>query len=106
MALAVSVPASDWIAKAPQSLGVLQEKLAILRQPVEALQKMLHGLEQAATPTSSPGGEQPVTVQPGGGLLSELFSGTTLTLSRSFTTIIILFFLLSSAIGCCAAWSR
>ena len=31
MALAVSVPASDWIAKAPQSLGVLQEKLAILR---------------------------------------------------------------------------
>ena len=35
-------------------------------------------------------------MQPGGGLLSEVFSGTTLTLSRSFTTIIILFFLLSS----------
>ncbi len=96
VALAVSVPASDWIAKAPQSLGVLEEKLAILRRPLEALQKMLHGLEQATTPTSSSGAQQPVTVQSGGGLLSDLFSGTTLTLSRSFTTLIILFFLLSS----------
>ena len=41
-------------------------------------------------------GGQPVTVQPGGGLLGEVFSGTTLTLSRTFTTIVVLFFLLSS----------
>ena len=83
----------DWIAKAPSSLNILQDKLAILRQPLEALQKMVHGLEQATTPS---GGEQAVTVQPGGGLLSDVFSGTTMTLSRSFTTIIVLYFLLSS----------
>lgn len=96
MALALSVPASDWIAKAPGSLQILEEKLAILRQPLEALQKMVHGVEQATSPSGGAGGGQAVTVQPGGGLLSEVFSGTTLTLSRSFTTIIVLFFLLSS----------
>lgn len=95
MALAVSIPASDWIAKAPQTFAVLQEKLAFLKQPLAALQKVLHGVEQVATPNSSQGG-QPVTVQPGSGLLGEVFSGTTLTLSRTFTTIIILFFLLSA----------
>ena len=96
LALALSVPASDWIAKAPGSLAILQEKLAILRQPLEALQKMVHGLEQATTPSGGTDSGQAVTVQPGGGLLSDVFSGTTLTLSRSFTTIIVLYFLLSS----------
>ena len=95
MALAVSVPASDWIAKAPQTFAVLEEKLAILKQPLAALKKVLHGVEQATTPGPTQGG-QPVTVQPGSGLLGELFSGTTLTLSRTFTTIIVLFFLLSA----------
>ncbi len=96
LALALSVPASDWIAKAPGSLAILQEKLAILRQPLEGLQKMVHGLEQATTPSGGTDSGQAVTVQPGGGLLSDVFSGTTLTLSRSFTTIIVLYFLLSS----------
>lgn len=96
MALALSVPASDWIGKAPGSLQILQDKLAFLREPLEALQKMVHGLEQATTPSNTQNGEQPVTVQPGGGLLSDVFSGTTLTLSRSFTTIIVLYFLLSA----------
>ena len=96
MALAVSIPASDWIAKAPQTFAVLQEKLAFLKQPLAALQKVLHGVEQVTTPNPSPQGGQPVTVQPGSGLLGEVFSGTTLTLSRTFTTIIVLFFLLSA----------
>ena len=96
MALAVSIPASDWIAKAPQTFAVLQEKLAFLKQPLAALQKVLHGVEQVTTANPSPQGGQPVTVQPGSGLLGEVFSGTTLTLSRTFTTIIVLFFLLSA----------
>lgn len=70
LALVLSVLASDWIAKAPGSLGILQEKLAILRQPLEALQKVVHGVEQATTPSNPAGGEQAVTVQPGGGLLT------------------------------------
>ena len=53
MALAVSVPASDWIAKAPQSLrSRSQEKLAILEQPLAALQKVLHGVETGDQPAA------------------------------------------------------
>jgi predicted PurR-regulated permease PerM len=34
----ISVPASGWIQKAPESLPLLKEKLAILRQPLDYLQ--------------------------------------------------------------------
>ena len=37
-----------------------------------------------------------MTVQQDSGVLGEVFSGTALTLSRAFTTLIILFFLLSA----------
>ena len=55
MALAVSVPASAWIAKAPQSLNLLQEKLAVLRRPLGALQDVLHGIETATQPAAAGG---------------------------------------------------
>ena len=95
-ALAVSVPASAWIAKAPESLSLLQDKLEFLRRPLGALQHVLHGIETATEPGSASGGGQPVTVQPASGMLGDIFSGTTLTLSRIFTTLVILFFLLSA----------
>jgi predicted PurR-regulated permease PerM len=96
VALTVSVPASGWIGKAPASLAVLQEKLAVLRRPLEALQDVLHGLEDATTPAAPAEGGQTVTVQDGGALFGQVFSGTALMLSRSLTTVIMLFFLLSS----------
>ena len=74
---------------------MLEEKLAVLRHPLEAFQKVLHGLEQATTPARPrrrAAGHRPA----GQRLLGEVFSGTTLTLSRIFTTIVVLFFLLSS----------
>ena len=95
-ALTISVPASGWIQKAPESLPLLKEKLALLRQPIEALQNMFHDLERATTPAAANSGTQTVTVQQDSGVLGEVFSGTALTLSRAFTTLIILFFLLSA----------
>jgi predicted PurR-regulated permease PerM len=96
MVLAVSVPASAWITKAPESLSLLQDKLEVLRRPLGALQHVLHGIETATQPGTGSGGGQPVTVQPASGMLGDLFSGTTLTLSRIFTILVILFFLLSA----------
>ena len=96
IALAVSVPASAWIAKAPESLNLLQEKLAVLRQPLGALQHVLQGIETATQPAAASGSGQPVTVQPASGMLGDIFSGTTLTLSRIFTILVVLFFLLSA----------
>src|SRR4051794_2609327 len=49
VALTISVPASGWIRKAPESVKVLQEKLAVLRRPFEAMQNVAHSVEKAAT---------------------------------------------------------
>ena len=65
----ISVPASGWIRKAPESLPLLKEKLAILRQPLDYLQNGLKELENITGPTS--GTEiagQTVTVKQGSGL--------------------------------------
>jgi predicted PurR-regulated permease PerM len=43
LGFAVSVPASGWIAKAPQSLPALLEKLSFLREPIRLVQ---HGVQQ------------------------------------------------------------
>jgi predicted PurR-regulated permease PerM len=93
----ISVPASGWIQKAPESLPLLKEKLAILRQPLDYFQNGLKELENITGPTG--GAEvagQTLTVKQDSGLAGYLATGTATTLSRSFTTMIILFFLLAS----------
>ena len=90
----ISVPASGWIQKAPESLPLLKDKLAILRQPLDYLQNGVKELENLTGPTGGAG--QTVTMKQGSGLAGALATGTATTLSRSFTTMIILFFLLAS----------
>jgi predicted PurR-regulated permease PerM len=92
----ISVPASGWIQKAPEGLPLLKEELAVLRQPLNYLQSGLKGLENLTGPTAVEGSGQTVTVKQGSGLAGSLATGTATTLSRSFTTMIILFFLLAS----------
>jgi predicted PurR-regulated permease PerM len=94
---AVSVPASGWIKRAPESLPLLKEKLAVLREPLDFLQRGVHELESMATsPTSEAAPESNVTVQPASGLAGHLATGTASILSRFFTTMVLLFFLLAS----------
>jgi predicted PurR-regulated permease PerM len=93
----ISVPASGWIQKAPEGLPLLKEKLTILRQPLDYLQNGLKELENLTGPSGrSEGSGQTITVKQGSGLAGSLATGTATTLSRSFTTMIILFFLLAS----------
>ncbi|HEY0419430.1 MAG TPA: AI-2E family transporter [Acetobacteraceae bacterium] len=101
---AAYLPASGWIAKVPESLPKLQERLGFLKEPVQALQ---HGAEQvqkameqtpadAAATTAAP---VPVTVerQPGaGGLGLSILSGTRVLLGQVVTVVVTLFFLLTS----------
>jgi predicted PurR-regulated permease PerM len=96
VAFSVSIPASGWIQKAPESLPLLQEKLSVLRQPLDFLQ---HGLKELENVTASPGqnsNAQTVTVASGSSIGGYLATGTANILSRFFTTIIVLFFLLAS----------
>jgi predicted PurR-regulated permease PerM len=90
----VSVPAANWIQKAPESLPLLKEKLAVLRQPIDYIQSAFKELGSIASPSGE--GGQAVTVTQGGGLLGHVAIGTATTLTRFFTMIVCLFFLLAS----------
>ena len=105
---AISVPASGWIAKAPQSVPTLEAKLSFLRRPIAMVQnatsqmdKLLHQGEKA---TGSGGGKPPevVAVNSGGesmgmgvGVGLSVLTGTRAFLSQIFTLVLVLFFLLA-----------
>jgi predicted PurR-regulated permease PerM len=97
---AISVPASGWISKAPESLPALQHKLSFLNGPIHAVQngmKKLQGLmDQTSTPTV---GVRTVAVQQSGtsGLTSvgsSILIGTRAFLGQLFSMLLMLFFLL------------
>lgn len=94
---AISVPASGWIGRAPESLPVLKEKLAVLREPLDFIQKGLGEVEKMAAPAAAQGaGEAAAPAASTHGLGTYLASGTAAILTRFFTTMVLLFFLLAS----------
>ena len=94
----VSVPASNWIAKAPQSLPQLQQRLGFLAQPIEFFR---HGVDQVQhlLQQQPPEGQQVVSVQPQsnmGGVGLSVLEGTRAALGQVLTLAVVLFFLLAS----------
>jgi len=103
IAAAISVPASGWISKAPQSLPALQHKLAFLHGPIDAAQsaiKRVQGLMENSSggPAGASHQAQFVQVQPQGSGLesvgSTLLLSTRAFLGQIFTMLLMLFFLL------------
>lgn len=93
LGFALSNPAAEWVAKAPDSLRRLETRLFFFKQPIANLQSVGQQVEKIAeTPTER---ATPVTLA-GTGLSSRLFSGTTSALIGLGTTITLLFFLLLS----------
>jgi predicted PurR-regulated permease PerM len=97
---AISVPASGWIARAPDSLAALEHKLAFLRQPISAVEAgiaRLQGVIGSAGGSGGSGGGQHMSVTSGlAGVLTTGLSGTKFLLGEIFTLVLILFFLLAS----------
>jgi predicted PurR-regulated permease PerM len=93
---AISLPDSSWVAKAPETLRLLEERISILRRPIDYLQETLKQVETATTLADRSDDAPTVAVKEGGGLAAHLFAGTATTLSRFFTTMVVLFFLLAS----------
>ena len=92
----ISGPASGWIAKAPEVLPLLKQKLVLLQRPIAYLQTAFKELEETATSASQSSVAPTVAVKDTNSIASAL-AGTTLTIvSRLFTTMIILFFLLAA----------
>jgi predicted PurR-regulated permease PerM len=98
LAAAVSVPASGWLAKAPQSLPTLEQRIGAFKQPFEFLR---HGLEQVQNLMQQPPpeGEQRVVVEQQsnlGGVGMTLLAGTRAALGQVLTLVVVLFFMLSA----------
>ena len=90
---AVSGPAGTWAAKLPEGIPRLQERLSIVREPINTLQRFLHQVEDFGGTGPSTNATAPAQ---GPTLLTDLFKGTRNFAGGFFTTVLFLFFLLVS----------
>ena len=102
---ALSVPASAWIAKAPQSLPALMDKLSFLQRPIQLVEQGVHELQNAMSPGEQEPAAQPVVTvkQPSDvsshvlGIGSTVLAGGRAFLGQGFTVMLLLFFFLASS---------
>jgi predicted PurR-regulated permease PerM len=88
----VSGPAAGWLAKAPQNFAQLEQRLHVLKRPVEEVQKATQQVEKI-TENGNNGDATPVTVK-GPGLGDAVMSGARALVEGTITTVVLLFFLL------------
>ncbi len=88
---AISGPAEAWIAKLPEGIPRIEERLRFLNAPIDTLQTFL-----AATNNFGAAGPQRSSPGPldGGAILSSVFAGTRSFAGGLFTTVMFLYFLL------------
>ncbi len=88
---AVSGPAEAWIAKLPEGIPRIEERLRFLDAPIKTLHTFL-----AAAANFGAAGPQPSSPGPldGGAILSSVFAGTQSFAGGLFTTVMFLYFLL------------
>ena len=95
----IAVPASGWIAKAPQGLQTLEDQLSRLRDPIEAAQQLLQRAEHLTAPAGNP---PPVAAAPAapaialGSVGMSVLVGTQQFFGRFFVLAVTLFFLLAA----------
>ncbi len=89
----LSGPTAGWLAKAPETLPLLEKRLSVFREPIDKVQKATKQVEKIA---ADPAPEVREVVLKGPGLSSLLLSGTRSFLAGLVTTIVLLFFLLMS----------
>jgi predicted PurR-regulated permease PerM len=104
---AISVPASGWIARAPDTIPILEKRLSFLREPIDMAQKGYKRIEGLMASTGDTQAPQPAPAQapatdamPGLSGLSSVGGAILLrtgaVLGKTFTVLLLLFFLLSS----------
>jgi len=85
----VSGPARDWVARLPEGVPRMEEKLQFLKRPIQTVSSLLHKADNLGQPEAASGGQ-------GLGLTATLFRGTQHFASGLLETILVLFFLLVS----------
>jgi len=102
--LSIAVPASGWVAKAPQGLQTLQDQLGKLRGPLASVQYFLHEAERViapppAVPAAAQGNVAVVTAQSPialGSVGLSILLGTQRFFGRLFVLVVTLFFMLAA----------
>lgn len=92
---AISGPAAEWIARAPQGMAEIERKLTALRGSVEEVQKATERVEELAKAAAPAGDTLTVTVRET--TLGEYFViNTTFLVTQIVIVFVLLFFLLAS----------
>lgn len=95
VAAAVTIPASQWVQKAPETIPALKQKIVVLRRPIDYLQQGLSELEGAVSAQQEIGPSQAPASRPYSPIFGNLAGDTATVLARFFTAMVLLFFLLS-----------
>jgi predicted PurR-regulated permease PerM len=90
---AVAGPAASWVGKAPESLPRIEQRLTVLKRPID---RILNTTQQVEKMTEAPGAGAPSVTVKGPGLSDYLFSGTRSLLTGLGITVLLLFFLLAA----------
>ena len=91
----LATPAEEWVRAAPQNFHKIEEKLRLLRQPIEKIQRATEQIEQATTAGNKDQPTQKVELQ-GPSLATTVLSGTPGILATTGMVIVLLYFLLAS----------
>jgi predicted PurR-regulated permease PerM len=86
-------PAAAWAGKLPEAIPKIRDGLGFLKQPIDAVQGMMHQVDGLTGGGGS--APQPPAVKPSS-VVGAVFSGTATATSGLFTTLLILFYLLVS----------
>lgn len=90
----VSAPATSWVSKLPEAVPRLEQRLSVLRRPIQALDARIKQIESFAG--SSAPGPNAMVVERLSPTEETLFTGTRTVLGVLLTSLIFLFFLLVS----------
>jgi predicted PurR-regulated permease PerM len=86
-------PASEWLGKLPQTLPRIEQRLSVLKMPLDRFHAATKELGKV-TGTATPEGAAPVVVQQGPEIGGMLLTSTQALLTGVMETLIVLFFLL------------
>lgn len=84
--------ASEWIARAPESIATLKRRIRPLQRPMEQVNRAAEQVEQATDMDK----KTPQVEIKGPSLISQVFGGTTALLSTAMVVIFLTYFLLAS----------
>ncbi|HUO82185.1 MAG TPA: AI-2E family transporter [Gammaproteobacteria bacterium] len=95
----LATPAQEWLAKAPETMTLIEHRLSGLKEPMESMQAASERVQDLATIDNGRTVQsQTLTVRPPG-LLDNLLSGTTRLAAATGLVFFLLFFLLASGDG-------